>query len=959
MKSRIHLVTLVVAVLAGSLVPAAATSPAAAQEQTSWYVNDNPDLNGPSRYWYRGDAGRGYGSNNYRYTYAIGGDGSADNWARWHMGNRIGRQEIQVYVPNTMATATVTYRIDIGGSEYTRRVAQRNAYGWTSLGNYDVDGSRVTITLRDNDAVQHWNRNGYAASSIGVDAARMRCVTRCSTNPPPSPPPAPQPAPPPASGQSRQGSSSGCGVVSLGSVGGPVSRSGDWTSDCMSGTRSGRFARLFEFSLSGEREVTIDLESSDADTYLFLSDARRQVVADDDDGGSGTNSQITRTLRAGTYRVEATTYGVGESGRFTLGVSAGTASSAPPPPSPQSRQGSSSGCGVVSLGSVGGPVSRSGDWTSDCMSGTRSGRFARLFEFSLSGEREVTIDLESSDADTYLFLSDARRQVVADDDDGGSGTNSQITRTLRAGTYRVEATTYGVGESGRFTLGVSAGVAAQTQDDREVTISLGVDRVGCSDTTNPCRWLSARFASFAAGRYPTQCYWSTSPSRVGMSFASFTTAVSSRTVSRLCYFNGTPGRYLTAVVDGIRSNTIQFAGEVPDQARRSPERNSACDVVSLGSIPGSESRDGAWSDSCLSGRRSGRYARLFEFSLSGEREVTIDLESAEVDTFVFLLDDGYREIESDDDGGDGTNSRITMRLGAGSYHVEATTYSASEPGDFTIRVRTSIFNTEIEQILSRIGQIAVATFAEAVSGAKDVARLESRLQGTNTGDETTAYLTRQASLSASSARSRLANIEAEKRELIQVLASVLGVRNDENSVRNPPSVLHPDRLNYSEQVLSSLDHMVEAAEANVVWTEWSRIVAGSLCTSIVQRDAQATIDDVGWLFVVLRVAAILPAAKQIIVDGLRGLAEVAVDQIAGVSLQWVLDKVLPEPIDIVVDAVVFLEPPDPPASLRGSDILNNCYYENGIRVWLSSCSDRSRLQAFWEDWVAGSNCIDD
>ena len=863
-----------------------------------------------------------------------------------------------MYVPNSKATATVLYRIDVGGREYTRRVAQSNAYGWTSLGNYDVDGSRVTITLRDNDAVQHWNRNGYAASSIGVDAARMRCVTRCSTNPPPSPPPAV------SSRRLRlQGSRRlvvvWCRWVRSAGIRSPVS--GEWTPMiALSGRRSGRFARLFEFSLSAEREVTIDLESSDCRHVLVLVGwPKRQVIADDDDGGSGTNSQITRTLAAGTYRLEATTYSSGEAGSFSLRVSAGTASSASPPPSPQSRQGSSSGCGVVSLGSVGGPVSRSGDWTSDCMSGMRSGRFARLFEFSLSGEREVTIDLESSDADTYLFLSDARRQVIADDDDGGSGTNSRITRTLRAGTYRVEATTYSEGEAGRFTLGVSAGVAAQTQDDREVTISLGVDRVGCSDTTNPCRWLSAQFASFAAGRYPTQCYWSTSPSRVGMSFASFTTAVSSRTVSRLCYFNGTPGRYLTAVVDGIRSNTIQFAGEVPDQARRSPERNSACDVVSLGSIPGSESRDGAWSDSCLSGRRSGRYARLFEFSLSGEREVTIDLESAEVDTFVFLLDDGYREIESDDDGGDGTNSRITMRLGAGSYHVEATTYSASEPGDFTIRVRTSIFNTEIEQILSRIGQIAVATFAEVVSGAEDVAELESRLQGTNTGDETTAYLTRQASLSASSARSKLANIEAEKRELIQVLASVLGVRNDENSVRNPPSVLHPDRLNYSEQVLSSLDHMVEAAEANVVWAEWSRIVAGSLCTSIVQRDAQATIDDVDWLFVVLRVAAILPAAKQIIVDGLRGLAEVAVDQIAGVSLQWVFDKVLPEPIDIVVDAVVFLEPPDPPASLHGSDILDNCYYENGIRVWLSSCSDRSRLQSFWEDWVAGRNCRDD
>ncbi|MCY4103151.1 MAG: hypothetical protein OXG55_07830 [bacterium] len=37
MKSRVHLVAMIVtAVLAGSLVPAAASSPAVAQEQTSW-----------------------------------------------------------------------------------------------------------------------------------------------------------------------------------------------------------------------------------------------------------------------------------------------------------------------------------------------------------------------------------------------------------------------------------------------------------------------------------------------------------------------------------------------------------------------------------------------------------------------------------------------------------------------------------------------------------------------------------------------------------------------------------------------------------------------------------------------------------------------------------------------------------------------------------------------------------
>ena len=611
MKSRIHLVAMIVtAVLAGSLVPAAATSPAAAQEQTSWYVNDNPDLNGPSQYWYRGDAGRGYGSNNYRYTYGIAGESSPDNWARWSMGRRVGRQEIEAYVPNSKATATVLYRIDVGGREYTRRVAQRNAYGWTSLGTFNTDGARVTITVRDNDASQHHDRHGLAASRIGVDAIRMRCTSRCgssSTAPqPPAPPPAPPapqpPAPQPPSPSQRSSSSPGCGVVSLGTVGGnSVSRSGEWSDDCTSGSRSGRFARRFEFSVSAEREVTIDLESDDADPFLLLISSNNRQIASDDDGGSDRNSRITRTLAAGTYRVEATTYSEGEAGRFTLGVSAETASSAPvqppPPPQPSSepQTGSSSGCGVVSLGTVGGnSVSRSGEWSDDCTSGRRSGRFARLFEFALSGEREVTIDLESA-VDTYLFLLDGQNGVIESDDDGGSGLNSQITRTLAAGAYRVEATTFGDGETGSFTLRVAAEEAASAPP-------------------------------------PPPAPQSPPPSS-------------------------------------------QRSGSSP-----------GCGVVSLGTVGGnSVSRAGEWSDDCTSGSRSGRFARLFEFSVSAEREVTIDLESA-VDPFLFLLDSGGGEIARDDDGGSDRNSRITRTLTAGTYRLEATTYGSGTTGSFDLTI---------------------------------------------------------------------------------------------------------------------------------------------------------------------------------------------------------------------------------------------------------------------------------
>ena len=80
--------------------------------------------------------------------------------------------------------------------------------------------------------------------------------------------------------------------------------------------------------------MTVTLESSDADTYLYLREGESRSGAflyeNDDDGGT-TRSTIQETLSAGTYTIEATTYSAGETGSFTLSISGlGTATTTPP-----------------------------------------------------------------------------------------------------------------------------------------------------------------------------------------------------------------------------------------------------------------------------------------------------------------------------------------------------------------------------------------------------------------------------------------------------------------------------------------------------------------------------------------------------------------------------------------------------------------------------------------------------
>ena len=98
---------------------------------------------------------------------------------------------------------------------------------------------------------------------------------------------------------------------------------GQWASGCESETRSGSHARYYTFTLDASSEVTVRLESSAANAYLYLrrGDATSgTALHENDDQGSTSVSQITATLAAGTYTIEATTYSAGETGTFSLNL---------------------------------------------------------------------------------------------------------------------------------------------------------------------------------------------------------------------------------------------------------------------------------------------------------------------------------------------------------------------------------------------------------------------------------------------------------------------------------------------------------------------------------------------------------------------------------------------------------------------------------------------------------------
>ena len=357
---------------------------------------------------------------------------------------------------------------------------------------------------------------------------------------------------------------------------------GQWASGCDSETRSGSHARYYTFTLDASSEVTVRLESSAANTYLYLrrGDATSGTALHENDDHDGTTtSQITETLASGTYTVEATTYGSGTTGSFNLTIATGSTGAAPP----------ASGDCFQDIGTLTGSVTRTGSWTGACGSTHRDGRYARFYAFTLDTQTAVQIDLTSSE-DTYLYLlsgSDSDGTVIAENDDAtGQGTNSRITETLASGTYTVEATTYGSGTTGSFNL---------SMDPSGTTAS--------PPPTGNCE------STVTSGPTPVQ--------------------------------GGLGGLAIT----------------------------------------------GRWVVGCDSVHRSGRYASYISFTRESSGQVIITLESS-VDTYLYLLQgeggSGTVLASNDDYDGGGSNSQITRFLSPGRYTVEATTYSPSVTGEFTL-----------------------------------------------------------------------------------------------------------------------------------------------------------------------------------------------------------------------------------------------------------------------------------
>ena len=157
-----------------------------------------------------------------------------------------------------------------------------------------------------------------------------------------------------------------------------------------------------------------------------------------------------------------------------------------------------------------------------------------------------------------------------------------------------------------------------------------------------------------------------------------TLASGTYTVEATTYWSGTTGSFNLSID--------------PSGTTASPPPTGNCEsTVTSGPIPvqgglGGVAITGRWVVGCDSVHRSGRNASYISFTQESSGQVIITLESS-VDTYLYLLQGeggSGTVLASNDNYGGGSNSQITRFLSPGRYTVEATTYSPSVTGEFTL-----------------------------------------------------------------------------------------------------------------------------------------------------------------------------------------------------------------------------------------------------------------------------------
>ena len=375
----------------------------------------------------------------------------------------------------------------------------------------------------------------------------------------------------------------------------------------------------------GQR-VRVEAGSNAFDTELELVSPTGDVIAQNDDGGIGTDSQLAMLLPdSGRYEVWVTAYDDGDSGPYTVTVS--------------------DGGGVTELvmnTPVGGTLlgdGTGGRWVFNGMEGQR-----------------VRVEAGSDAFDTELELVSPTGDVIAQNDDGGIGTDSMLAMLLPdSGRYEVWVTAYDDGDSGPYTVTVS--------DTGPFRLALNAMELGelLPDGTGG-RWVfdgteGQEISVLVLALFDTQLEL-VSPTGVVIAEDDDSGGGTNPLVEMALPVSGRYEVRVTAYDDDENGSYLVTVDDLPRLAMNETVTGDLLD-------------DGT----------GGRWA----FYAAEDSEIRVEVSSDAFDTMVEIVSPIGVVIAEDDDSGAGSDSLLEMTLPvSGRYEVRVTAYGDGDGGPYTV-----------------------------------------------------------------------------------------------------------------------------------------------------------------------------------------------------------------------------------------------------------------------------------
>jgi len=220
------------------------------------------------------------------------------------------------------------------------------------------------------------------------------------------------------------------------------------------------YLQRWSFTAAPGRAYTIDLASDDFEPYLMLEGPGITEFQGNMHGGPGCAARISRVFpQAGPYiiKVNTTTAVRRATGTFRLTVMDGQRDkiedACSPPSGAQEPLIRESGLPTITIGQT-----VQGRLTRQDVFREIDSTYAQSWTLHGTAGQTVTIDLESDEFDSYLFVMGPGIARSNQDNDSGGNCNARLTMTFpQSGDYQVVVNTDGKYATGAFTLSVTNG----------------------------------------------------------------------------------------------------------------------------------------------------------------------------------------------------------------------------------------------------------------------------------------------------------------------------------------------------------------------------------------------------------------------------------------------------------------------------------------------------------------------